>query len=214
MKKGQKSEDKLKNTLKFFKMNESAISTAMGGVVVLVIAGLIFNYFRTTNLKTWQGLLNGEGAQTSEEAPKDEKTRDTYKVVKGDDLWHIAEKYYKSGYNYVDIIKENNLPANGAIEVGMELKIPKVEAKAATVNGETKIAKQVTDKVSIEKKEDQKIEEAGAYTIVKGDSYWKIAVKEYGDGYAWTKIYQANKKLFPNPNIIHSGAKIVIPSSK
>src|SRR5207248_9194835 len=26
-----------------------------------------------------------------------------YTVAPGDDLWHIAEKFYKSGYNYVDI---------------------------------------------------------------------------------------------------------------
>ena len=114
MKKGQSSELRVKNILKFFKMNENTISTVMGGVVVLVIVGLIFNYFRTTNLKTWQGLLNGDGAETSNEDKKlDDSIIGTYKVQKGDDLWHIAEKYYKSGYNYVDIIKENKLKDDG-----------------------------------------------------------------------------------------------------
>ena len=31
------------------------------------------------------------------------------------------------------------------------------------------------------------------YTIVNGDSLWKIAQKQYGDGSQWKKIYDANK---------------------
>lgn len=214
-------------------MNENTISTVMGGVVVLVIVGLIFNYFRTTNLKTWQGLLNGDGAETSNEDKKlDDSIIGTYKVQKGDDLWHIAEKYYKSGYNYVDIIKENKLKDDGSIEVGTELRIPKVEAKKTTV---VEVAKQEAPKVEekkdvvVEKNDDLKIEEkkdvtavkgdtksieAGEYTTVRGDSYWKIAVRAYGDGYAWPKIYEANKKIFANANLIHADVKITIPSLK
>jgi len=208
MKKGQSLEKKIKNILKFFKMNENAISTVMGAVVVLVVAGLIFNYFRTTNLKTWQGILNTDnGASTTAETQKNDDVIDTYKVVKGDDLWHIAEKYYKSGYNYVDIIKENKLRSDGAIEIGMELRIPKVEAKEATVKAETA-------KVFAETKQETKTIEAGEYVTAKGDSYWKIALRSYGDGYAWVKIYEANKKIFADPNVIYANVKIVIPSLK
>lgn len=32
-----------------------------------------------------------------------------------------------------------------------------------------------------------------SYTIVSGDSLWKIAQKQYGDGSQWKKIYDANK---------------------
>lgn len=214
MKKGQSTELRIKHILKFFKMNENTISTVMGAVVVLVIVGLIFNYFRTTNLKTWQGLLNGDGAETSQEEKKsDESLLDTYKVVKGDDLWHIAEKYYKSGYNYVDIVKENKLNADGSIEVGQELRIPKVEAKKITVVEEVKVEKAGEPLVTPIKGEAKSIDE-GEYVTVRGDSYWKIALRAYGDGYAWTKIYEANKKIFGNPNLIHADVKIVIPSLK
>ena len=220
MKKGQSSELWIKNILKFFKMNENTISTIMGGVVILVIVGLIFNYFRTTNLKTWQGLLNGEGAQTSitEDKKLGDSTLDTYKVVKGDDLWHIAEKYYKSGYNYVDIIKENKLSAQGTIEVGQELRIPKVEAKQLTVvETKAEVKTEMKTETAEVKKEETKNSlsiEAGSYTTVRGDSFWKIAVRAYGDGYAWTKIFEANKQIFNNPNLIHADVKIVIPSLK
>lgn len=218
MKKGQSTEKRIKNILKFFKMNENTISTLMGGVVIVVIAGLIFNYFRTANLKTWQGvLLNQEQAMNTDKKadPVNDKIIDTYKVVNGDDLWHISEKYYKSGYNYVDIIAENNLPASGMISPGMDLRIPKVEPKKLTVLEEKKeIA--ISDKGDVVKVEIKSSEtnpiEPGEYTTTKGDSYWKIAVRAYGDGFQWTKIYWANKQIFSNPDLIYAGVKIVVPA--
>jgi len=217
MKKGQSTEKRIKNILKFFKMNENTISTLMGAVVIVVIAGLIFNYFRTANLKTWQGiLLNDEQAATTEKI--DESTSDkiiaTYKVVKGDDLWHISEKYYKSGYNYVDIMSENKISGKGVITPGMDLRIPKVEPKKITVVViKTDIT--ISDKGDVVKPVVKATEapiEAGEYTTQNGDSYWKLAVRAYGDGFKWTKIYWANKKIFANPDLIYTGVKITIPA--
>jgi len=218
MKKGQRSSKRIKNILKFLKMNENTISTLMGGMVIIVIAGLIFNYFRTANLKTWQGILLNEQEAASTEMKDDslnDKIMATYKVVKGDDLWHISEKYYKSGYNYVDIMQENNLTGKGVIVADMELRIPKVEAKKATV---VESAKEMTisdngDLVKTDSVESANATsiETGEYLIQKGDSYWKIAVRAYGDGYKWTKIYWANKNLFADPDMIFTGVKITIP---
>jgi nucleoid-associated protein YgaU len=179
----------------------------MGGIVVIVIAGLIFNYFKTTNLSSWQGTLlsEQETASTTNEENQNDKIMTTYVVVKGDDLWHISEKFFKSGYNYVDIMKENGITGAGVIIPGQELKIPKVEAKIATVADvdETKsiIAEEsVSTSISL-----------GEYTTQKGDSYWSIAVRAYGDGYQWPKIYWANKTTFENPDIIYANTKITIP---
>ena len=224
MKKGQNTESVIKNILKFFKMNENSISTLMGGVVVIVIAAMIFNYFRTTNLKTWQGLLlNQDEASTASKTDenKNDKGSTTYKVKKGDDLWHISENFYKSGYNYVDIMKSNKIAANGVIVEGQELVIPDVPAKKITVVEKTpeKVVEKKDEVKTVEEVKDVKAEvktsiEVGEYTIKRGDSYWTIAVRAYGDGYAWTKIYNANKKIFGNPNLIHADVKIVIPSLK
>ncbi len=216
MKKGQSTEKRIKNILKFFKLNENTISTLMGAVVIVVIAGLIFNYFRTANLKTWQGiLLNEEQPATTDkkDEPADDKLIATYKVAKGDDLWHISEKYYKSGYNYVDIMKENKILGKGVITPGMELKIPKVESKKITVIEAKKdiVISDKGDVVKADTKASAKPIEVGEYTTQKGDSYWKLAVRAYGDGYKWTKIFWANKKIFANPDLIYSGVKITIP---
>jgi len=172
----------------------------------VVIAGLIFNYFRTTNLKSWQGtLLTEQEAASTISSENSDKVIATYKVVKGDDLWHIAEKFYRSGYNYVDIMKENKITGAGVIVAGQELVIPKVEAKKLTVV-ETKevIAKaEVKGTTSIT---------VGEYTTQKGDTYWDIAVRAYGDGFQWPKIYWANKAIFSNPDVISENIKITIPA--
>lgn len=214
MNKGQTADPRVKNILKFFKLNEDRISTLMGIVVVVLIGGMMFNYFRTANLKTWQGvLLNEEKPTTTTATENEKKTQEmiTYKVVKGDDLWHIAEKYYKSGYNYVDLIKENKLDKSGIIEIGMELRIPKVESKKITlveVKKETRL--EIKNEKVVIKNETNSIS-TGEYLVQKGDSYWKIAVRAYGDGFKWTKIYWANRKVFSNPDQIEFNTRITIP---
>lgn len=216
MNKGQDREKQIKNILKFFKMNEDRFTTLLGILVVCLVAGMIFNYFKSANLSLWKGSLLSESAQSSDNKMEEESksTPDTYKVVKGDDLWHISEKYYKSGYNYVDIIKENKLSKNGLIEPGMELRLPRVEPKKLTVVEKSQPV--MTDKKAeiavVPGKAEIKTIETGEYTTQKGDSFWNIAVKSYGDGYQWTKIYWANRKIFGNPNLIHANVKIVIPA--
>ena len=49
------------------------------------------------------------------------------------------------------------------------------------------------------------------HTVGKGDSLWSLAKKYYGDGNKWKKIYEANKNLIKNPNLIKDGWKLVIP---
>lgn len=46
------------------------------------------------------------------------------------------------------------------------------------------------------------------YTVVSGDSLSKIAV---GYGTTWQAIYNANKDLISDPNLIYPGQVLVIP---
>ncbi len=203
-------ERKLKNILKTLKINENLISTVMGGVVVVVMAAMIFNYFKTFNKS---GLISEESAANlSEEEALSKELPTTYKVVKGDDLWHISERFYNSGYNYVDIAKENKLGNGGTIEVGMELRIPKVEPRLL---GKTKVVAKVTPALIETKTEVKSAKvsiEGEKYTTVKGDYLWSIALRAYGDGYAWTRIYNANKKVIGrNPNLLFTGIELSLP---
>ena len=49
------------------------------------------------------------------------------------------------------------------------------------------------------------------YTVVKGDSLSKIAKREYGDPSKWRQIYEANKDVIDNPDLIEPGQDLIIP---
>jgi len=51
------------------------------------------------------------------------------------------------------------------------------------------------------------------YTVVKGDTLWKIAKHFYGDGNQWRAIYEANKSVIGgNPDLIYPGQVLTIPN--
>ncbi len=49
------------------------------------------------------------------------------------------------------------------------------------------------------------------YEIQKGDSLWKIAKEFYGNGNDYNKIFEANKEVIKDPDLIFPGQKIRIP---
>jgi nucleoid-associated protein YgaU len=53
------------------------------------------------------------------------------------------------------------------------------------------------------------------YEVTKGDYLWKIAKKQevYGDAYAWTRIYNSNKNIIKDPNLIFPNQTFSIPRS-
>jgi nucleoid-associated protein YgaU len=50
------------------------------------------------------------------------------------------------------------------------------------------------------------------YTVVSGDSLSKIARREYGDAKLWPRIFEANKDIIKNPDLIHPGQVLKIPA--
>lgn len=56
----------------------------------------------------------------------------THEVVKGENLWRIAENYYGSGYNWIDIARANHLINPDLIFVHTQLVIPDVPARKKT----------------------------------------------------------------------------------
>lgn len=50
------------------------------------------------------------------------------------------------------------------------------------------------------------------YEVQKGDSLSKIAKDRYGDASKWKMIYEANKNLLKNPDIIHPGQMLELPN--
>lgn len=166
----------------------------LGLTVLLVVYLAISGFMSKSNLKLFQ--VNNKKTETKQqEVATNEQKK--YVVKAGDDLWDIAEATYGSGYNAYDIAKANNLSDPNLIEVDQTLVLPSLNPKEPT-KGE--VAMEKTGQVTI----------TGAqYTIVQGDYLWKIALDAYGDGYAWSKIAQANN--LADPNIIHAGNTLIIP---
>ncbi|HEV2501996.1 MAG TPA: 5'-nucleotidase C-terminal domain-containing protein [Mesorhizobium sp.] len=52
------------------------------------------------------------------------------------------------------------------------------------------------------------VQAGGTHTIVKGDTYWDIAVKAYGDGTKWRRIAHANPGQEPHRLLVGSDLKI------
>lgn len=53
----------------------------------------------------------------------------------------------------------------------------------------------------------------GSYTVVRGDSLWKIAEKTYGSGSFWKKIYKANTDRISDPDLIYPDQELVLPAA-
>ena len=49
------------------------------------------------------------------------------------------------------------------------------------------------------------------YTIQSGDSLSKIAAKYYGKATLWPKLFEANREVIQNPDLIYPGQVIRVP---
>jgi len=54
-------------------------------------------------------------------------------------------------------------------------------------------------------------QEEGTYVVNTGDTLSKIAKRYYGNSNAWTNIYNSNKDLLNDPNVLIIGEELTIP---
>jgi len=50
------------------------------------------------------------------------------------------------------------------------------------------------------------------YVVKSGDSLSKIAKLHYGDGNAWTRIFEANRDVLDDPDKIYPGQTLKLPA--
>ncbi len=202
-------EAKVKQLLKTIKLNESMLSVIFGMITVVLIGILVFRMYQgnkpeiTSDADTTSvpqatetvGEVAVEVKETGEKFVVDQP--ESYTVQTGDHLWMIAEQVYGSGYNWVDIAKENELVNPSVVTSGQTLRLPKVAVR--------EIVKPATATISPEM---PKIE-GDSYTVVKGDNLWNICVRAYSDGYKWTEVSKFNQLV--NASLIEVGQVIKLP---
>ncbi|MBI2029112.1 LysM peptidoglycan-binding domain-containing protein [Candidatus Gottesmanbacteria bacterium] len=198
-----------KRLMKELDLSDSYISMGLGLLVVLIVGVLLFNYFSSKS----EPEITEEGQQTEEIGQVDFPI--THTVIEGETLWSVSEKYFQSGYNWKDIAESNNLSGQESLEVGQQLIIPNVTPilvaqNAVSPSPEPTLVEEPTASQQIDTPQIKGEEISSSnYTVVHGDSLWKIAVAHYNDGYKWVEIARANN--LANPDIIHAGNVLILP---
>jgi nucleoid-associated protein YgaU len=180
-----------------FKIMESYTSLILGAIVVLIIGILIVSFAKINKNREASSIMDSVSTENLE----DSNTSSTYTVMAGDDLWTISQRFYNNGYKWVEIAKLNKIENPGVIHVGNKLILP-------TENPKEDVAINVTAPSTNTEITNKSIT-GNAYTVVKGDCLWNIAVRAYGDGFRWTEIAKANHLV--NPSLIHPGNYFIIP---
>ena len=196
----------LQTLIRKLELNESAISTALGGLVMLVVVVLLLNYFQVSRD---DNEATGGGTESVGSVSGDLDLADTsisqnqqgqisatgvqkYTVQTGESLWQIAQAHYNDGYKWVDIARANNLANADQIEIGQEIDLPVV---SQTNTAQTPSPRAIPNN----------------YIVQRNDSLWEIAGSIYGDNYRWADIWHANQDQIANPDILLIGQLLNLP---
>lgn len=157
-----------------FDSPDAIISVILGFGAIVILSVALINATRSSiNQKK-----AGQESVLSNNLPA------SYIVSEGDSLWTIAQKHYKSGYNWVTIQKANSLVNPDDIAVGQTLILPPADPIEVG-----QISATSTELVA---------PKHSSYTVERGDTLWNIALREYGNPYVYPGIAKGNNLADPN----------------
>ena len=176
---------KSKNSYDFsnLKWKDSYTSLILGGIIVVILGLLVASFITKRNPEI---ATTGEQITINQEGQP--PVSGTYKIQKEDSLSTLSKKFYGSEEMWPNIAKLNNIGNPNIIWEGAEIKVP----------AKDELVKNTTD---------------SNYQVNDGDTLFKIAEKEYGDGSRWQEIAAANNTSYlanGNP-LIYTGTTIIIP---
>ncbi len=135
-----------------------------------------------------------------------------YVVKEGDDLSRIAKKIYgkEEGNRWVNVEKifaanRKTMSTIDEIRVGQRLMIPMLE------KSQTPTTSSESTKTSKPKQKTTSSRSGKTYVVKDGDSLWKIAAKQLGNGARYAEITKLNKNLLEDENDLKVGMKIRLP---
>lgn len=120
-----------------------------------------------------------------------------YEVKPGDSFMKIARAMYGDDKKYTFLMEANPNIDPQNLQVGQKLKIPPLDGAAQAT-----VEEAVTEAPP---------EGAKSYVVQSGDTLVDISIAMYGTSSKWKKIYEANRKVIANPDVLRVGAKLIIP---
>lgn len=125
------------------------------------------------------------------------------KAATADELRKELEKHNLSA-DGLDITVDND-----KVTVTGQAKSTEDAEKISLALGNTVGVASVDNQLSVQ----QAAPEATMYTVVKGDTLWKIAETHYGKGQGakYNQIFEANKPMLSHPDKIYPGQVLRIP---
>ncbi len=140
----------------------------------------------------------GRKEKEREEAERDEKNRE---LIKGNKILR-----YVMGLK-LDVENLRVKFDDGVATVTGKAKSQAEREKVVLAVGNTEGVAQVDDQMEVV----DPAAEAKFYAVKKGDSLSKIAKEFYGDAMKYPVIFEANKPMLKDPNLIYPGQTLRIP---
>ncbi len=205
--------------------NQSKFNLVLGGLIVLVVGLLVFNYFSKDKSEVGTAQQTENKQSTADVSP--EGLPGKYTVKDGDTLFQIAQKYYQNGDKFSEIVKANNLASADVVVTGQVLEIPKLDSnetialnestpkESASPQPSASASPMATPAASVVANTDQSVDwgptiTGNTYVVVEGDWLSTISARAYnGNPMDYMKIAQVNN--IPNPDLIEPGMVLTIP---
>ncbi len=147
----------------------------------------------------------------------------TYPVSEGDNLSVIAKKFYGAEEgnkikNIIMIFEANRelLKSPGEIYVGQELVIPPLTTAQEKHENESTFTSKMFEKVkSIGQRhpsaETDEAKQSRVYVVQEGDSLWKIAAEQLGNGERYPEISKLNADNLEDEDNLFAGMRLKLP---
>jgi len=133
---------------------------------------------------------------------------ETYVIQRGDDLWSIAERRYGDRRHWQAIAQANGADLDPQrLRVGQSIRLP---VDPANVQG-LPIDPETGEPMRPER---PSLPPAIEYTVKPGDTLSEIAQHFYGQATRWREIYEANRRVLPEPEALRPGMRLMIPPPK
>jgi nucleoid-associated protein YgaU len=154
-----------------------------------------------------------------------------YTWQSGDSFRSVATKYYGDAAKFTLLRRSNEGRDN--VQPGEKILVPVFDldapratdvAMAAPASGagaantaskpapHSKDAAASTPKPAVAPKTADASGAPRVHVVLDGESLWKIAKLELGDGGRWNEIYEANRDVLSKPEAVHAGLKLRVPA--